>query len=492
MANGLSSGMRWSSVTVIGREFSRAVFTVLIARLVGPEDFGIVAQAMVYIGIVGLLVDQGFSSALIQRKQLEPDMPGVVLTVNLAVGTALTLSTIAIAPLWAGFMHTPELAVVLIVLSPCLLIRSVGITARAMLMRDMDFRVIGYADIGAAVTGGALGVVAALAGAGYWAVVVQTLVTDVVYQLVLLAFKARWRPNLRFRLLRDIAGFSVRVFLAGILVIAVSRNIDNLLVGRFQGPQALAFYGLAYRLLLFPIQIASATVGAVLFPAFTRIGEDRGALAAEMARATRTLAILSLPVMALVAAAAPQLIAVVFGPEWQPAVPVVQALAFAGALQAIYHTTTSPLVIGLGHAKLNLRYAWLMTGITTAGIVAGLPFGPFGVAVGYTAGSALLVPFEWLIRRRLIDMKFREQIKLLVPAAHVAAWVAGVYLLIAWSLPHDDLVVVAVGVTAACGVGFAVLRTAHRSQWAEIIYMVNKMGRRDPGQDSRNEAPATG
>ena len=100
MANaGLSSGIRWSSLSVIGREVSRSVFTIVLARLIGPEDFGIVAQATVYIGIVAILLDQGFSSALIQRKHVEPEMPGAVVTINLAVGGALTALTIAIAPL---------------------------------------------------------------------------------------------------------------------------------------------------------------------------------------------------------------------------------------------------------------------------------------------------------------------------------------------------------------------------------------------------------
>lgn len=86
---GLSSGMRWSGISVLGREATRTLFTIALARIIGPEDFGIVAQALVYIGIISLLVDQGFSSALIQRREVGPTMPGAVVTVNLAVGVAL-------------------------------------------------------------------------------------------------------------------------------------------------------------------------------------------------------------------------------------------------------------------------------------------------------------------------------------------------------------------------------------------------------------------
>jgi O-antigen/teichoic acid export membrane protein len=486
---GLSSGMRWSGISVIGREGFRMFFTIVLARLVGPIDFGIVAQAMVYVNIVGLLADQGFGSALIQRKQIEPEMPGATVSLNLAVGAALTGMTIAIAPLWASFMRTPELTLVLVALSPRLILGAATVTPRAMLMRNMDFRKLGIADIVSAISGGALGVAVAVAGGSYWAVVVQIVSTDVVLLLVLLALGAGWRPNRHFRQLREIAAFSGRAFVTMLLINSISRNIDNLLVGRFQGPQALAFYALAYRLLLLPVQLGGTTVGNVLFPAFTRVAHDLTALSVEMARATRALAALSLPAMALLAAAAPQLVPVIVGSQWEPAIPIVQVLAIAGALQAVYQASTVPLMLGLGKAKLSLRYAWLTTAVVTVGIVAGLPFGPFGVAVGYSAASGLVVPVEWLIRRHLLGMTLRGQIASLLPASHVAIWVAAVYLLIATAIPHHDLVVLILGIVAASCVGAAVLRLAHPSLLAELVYMANRIvGRKGP-QDSPNEAP---
>ena len=330
------------------------MFTILLARLVGPEAFGIVAEAIVYIGIVGLLLDQGFSSALIQRPRVEPDMPGAVVSVNLAVGAVLMLLTIAVASGWADFMGTPELTLVLIFLAPTLLLRSACVTPRAMLLRNMSFRTIAAIDVTAAVAGGALGVTVALLGASYWALVVQIITTDVVMLLMLLLLRVGIRPNRQFERLREIMAFSWRAFTAGLLINSVSRNIDNLLVGKFQGPEALAFYGLAYRLLLLPVQLLSMTVGGVLFPAFSRRAEDLAHIRSELTRATRTLAALVLPAMALVAAAAPQLVAILFGDAWEPAVPIVQVLAIVGAVRRSTIPRPPPLVLGLGQAGLNL------------------------------------------------------------------------------------------------------------------------------------------
>nr|WP_277606627.1 lipopolysaccharide biosynthesis protein [Rhodococcus aetherivorans] len=471
----MSSGIRWSGISVIGREVSRTVFTVLLARIIGPDAFGIVAQALVYIGLVGLLLDQGFSSALIQRVHVEPNMPGAVVTVNLVVGLVLTGLTVAIAPVWASFMDSPELTLVLVVLAPVLLIRSAAITPRALLLRNMEFRKIGIADISAAMVGGILGAAVALSGGSYWALVAQMVATDAVLVVMLTAVGAgRW-PNLHLRYLREIAPFSVRAFSAGLLTTSVSRNIDNLLIGRLQGAEALAFYGLAYRLLLLPVQLACTTVGAVLFPLFSRLSDDLAALRAEMARTTRTLAVLTVPAMALVAAAAPQLVSLLFGPQWMPAVPIVQVLAMAGAVQAVYQPSTTPIVLGLGRASLNLRYAWLTTLVSTVGIVAGLPWGPLTVAVGYTAATVLLVPVEWLLRRHLLHMTLRSQIVSLVPGAHTAVWVAAAYLVVAISIPGHDALVLLFGATASIAAGLAVLHFAHRSQLMELVRMVGRV-----------------
>jgi O-antigen/teichoic acid export membrane protein len=463
--------MRWSAISMVGREASRLVFTVLLARLVGPEAFGIAAQAIVYIGVVGLLLDQGFSSALIQRRRLENDLPGAIVTVNLAIGAVLSLVTLALAPLWADFMSTPQLTLVLVVLAPDLVIRAVVITPRALLLREMAFRKIGIADVGSAMVGGILGVVVAELGGSYWAIVVQTLSTDVVLAVLLLLLGAGRRPNLRFRILRKIVGFSGRAFAAGLLINSVSRNIDSLLIGRFLGPEPLAFYGLANRLLLLPVRLVSTTIGGVLFPAFSRLADNLVGLRTELARATRVIAILALPAMALISAAAPQLILILFGHKWLPAVPIVQVLAVTGALQTIYQPTTAPLVLGLGHARLNLRYAWLTTLVATTGIVIGLPFGAFGVAVGYTIAAALLLPVEWWIRRRLVGLTLRSQAATLWPGLHVASWTAAAYLLIAIIVPEHDLAVLMLGLPAAVLVAVGVLRVAHSGQLAELLHL---------------------
>jgi O-antigen/teichoic acid export membrane protein len=176
----------------------------------------------------------------------------------------------------------------------------------------------------------------------------------------------------------------------------------------------------------------------------------------------------------------------VFGPQWVPAVPIVQILATVGALQAVYQPTTTPLVLGLGHARLNLRLAWLMTVLATVGIVAGLPFGALGVAIGYAVATALLLPVEWFIRRRLLGMTVRGQVAMLIPGVHVAIWVAAAYLLVAVAVTGHEPVVLMLGVPAAAAAGVVVLRVFHPARSAELIRvstrLVVRARSRDAGQ----------
>jgi O-antigen/teichoic acid export membrane protein len=471
---GLASGMRWSAITVVGREGARMIFAIILARLVGPEAFGTFAQAAVYMVLVGWFLDQGFTSALIQRPRIPPELPGAVASVTLAIAGVLTAATLAVAPAWAGFMNTPELSLVLTLLAPSLLLRAGCLTPRALLLRNLAFRRFGIAEITGATVGGALGVTAAMLGAGHLALVVQFVSTDAVLLAMYLALGTGTWPNLRISTLGDIVGFSLREFGAGI-VSSVARNVDNLLIGKFQGPEALAFYGLGYRLLLFPVQMCSATIGGVLFPTFSRLADDLDAIRSEVSRATRALASVVLPAMALVATAAPQAVVVLFGSDWEPAVRIVQVLAIAGAFQAIYEPSTHALVVGLGHAKLYLRYTLLATSVAVVGITIGVPFSPLAVAVGYATATVALLPVQWIIRRRLLAMSVSSQIRALSPGIHVGLWVAASYTVVAVLVAANDAVALALGVPVSGAVGLVVLRIVHPAQFAELVHILGRV-----------------
>ena len=140
-------------------------------------------------------------------------------------------------------------------------------------------------------------------------------------------------------------------------------------------------------------------------------------------------------------------------------------------MQTVYLPTTTALVLGVGRATLNLRYAWLSSILMVAGIVAGLPFGPLGVAIGYSTATALTIPVQWYIRTLILGTPARSQLGQLLPAIHVALWAAAIYWLVAFTVPAPDAAILALGMLAAAATGYLVLRMFHKPLLQETTRM---------------------
>ena len=425
LAGRTARSVRWSFGAVLARQGFQIGCAVVLARLLGPQSYGTIAAATVYISLVALLLDQGLSAALIQRQDITRRLAGATATLNLLVAAALAVGTWFAAPAVAAFFAVAELDPILRVLAFAIPVKALGITPRALLARDLQLHRVGAADIAAAAAGSAAGIGAALAGAGPWSMVYQVAVTDVVCAAMLLAASRGPAPNFALRSVGPLLGFSLSVFATDCLAY-FSRNLDNILVGRVLGVSALSIYGMAYRILVVPVQLIGQTVNRVMFPAFARSAQEPERVAASLVAATRVLALLAVPLMVFVSCAAPELVHLVLGPDWMPAAALVSVLAIGGARETIFYITPS-LMKGLGRGALIVRYEILAAVVQVGGIVIGLQFGVFGVAVGYTAAGVLLTPVLLRIQTRLTGVSARSQLASILPAAHAALWGAAGY-----------------------------------------------------------------
>ena len=419
-------GIRWSLGAVLAKQGFQMVFAVLLARILGPASYGVISAATVYTMFMTLLLDQGLSAALIQRESVTRRTAGATATLNLLMSLLLGLLTVALAPHLAAFFREPGLEPVLLLLALALPLKALAITPRSMLARNLHFRGIGAADIAAAAAGSAAGIAAALLGAGYFAVVHQVLLTDLVTAVALLAVARGPAPNLHLSEVRPLLAFSASVFGTNWLAY-FSRTTANILIGRMLGVTALSYYGMAYRIMVIPIQLIGQTVNRVMFPAISRAAGDREVVAGYLVTATRLLAALSVPLMAFVACAAHDLVLVVLGPAWLPAAPLMAVLAIGGARETLFYITP-PLMKGLGRAGLNLRYELCAFAVQVGGIVVGLQFGLLGVAVGLVSAGFLLVPVLLTLQKRLCGVRIRTQLGGIWPPLHASLWAAAAYL----------------------------------------------------------------
>lgn len=473
---GAAGAVGWSLLAVVGRQGLQLLAAVVLARILGPESYGVVAAATVYVTLATLVLDQGLASALIQRKDLHDAAPGAVVTFNVLAGVVLGLATVVVAPWLENWFQAPGLAPILRWLGAGLLLKALAITPRALLSRALRFKNVAVADLGGALAGAVAGIGAALAGAGPMAAVAQALATDAVV-LVLLWVVGGWsRPNVNTVALRQVLPFGLRVFGTN-LIAYFARNVDNILVARFFGTAALSYYSMAYRVLVIPVQMIGQTVNRVMFPVLSRMADDVQRLGRTVLTVTRVVTVGVVPAMVLVACLSGPMIEILLGSGWSTTATLLTVLALAGARETVYYLTPV-LVKATGQGSMLLRFEIFSTAVQVTGIVVGLQFGLLGVAVGYAVGGVLVTPVMWWLQRRLAGLAIRAQLLAMVPGLHLGFWVA-VGALTVGSLPAGPLARLLAGAGTGIALAAVALVCCHRSVLKDLaILLPNRSGSR--------------
>ena len=441
------------------RQGAQIVFGLLLARVVGPDQYAVVAAASIYVVFAALVMDQGLSAALVQKPVLPPAAPGALATINLLVGGALAVATWLAAPALASALNIPDLTFVLRVLGAALLLKAATVMPRAMLARRLRFSALATLDVVATGAGAVTGVLVLAAGAGTWAYIAYIVTTDVAAAVLLTTRAQAPRPNWDLAAARDLLPFGSRVLVTNALAF-VSSNADGLLIARYLGARDLALYSIAFRVLVVPVVLLGQTVNRVLFPVISRAAGDPRLVAETVLAATKLLAAAAIPLMAWVACMAPTLTPLILGPAWSPAVPLVSVLAVAGARESVFFLTPA-LLRGMGRSGLNLRFQLLSTIVQVIGVVAGLPFGTLGVAVGYTVAGFVLTPVIMALQRRVAGVSCRQQVAAFMPAVHASGWAVAAFLASSSAL-GGGLVASLAGSGAFASALVAVLALAHR------------------------------
>lgn len=399
MRSRILRGLGWKVASVAFMQSSRIVVAIVLARLLAPHDFGIAAMVLVFSSLVLIFSDLALGAALVQRRELTERDRSTVFWTSVATGGAFCLAGVALSGPIAGFYGEPSVQPLFAALSVSFLITALGTTQSALLSREMDFRSLELRVMAGILAGAALGIALAVAGYGPWAIIAQQLAASSVSTVLLWTFSS-WRPRFTYSLasLRSLAGFSSNVF-GTRLIFYVSRNADNLLIGRFLGAASLGAYALAYNVMLLPFERVAGPIQDVLFPAFSRMQDDRRRIGALWLRVNRVVAAITLPVSLGLVVAAPELVATVLGERWRAAVPVMQILACVGFLQSLVRLNSS-ILQACDRTSLLLRWSLLITSANLIAFGIGLQWGIVGVAAGYAISNALLQPVNtWLTGR---------------------------------------------------------------------------------------------
>lgn len=404
-----ASSVLWSVAGQIGRQTGVIACNVILARLLTPYDFGLTATVLIFVNFAVVVAEQGFSAALVQKKEISERHRSSILWVNLTLGLAMTALFMAAAPLLGRFYGEPKLVPLMRAISLLFVVNALGITHGSLLSRDLEFARLARAETVAAWAGALAAIGLAFAGAGPWAIVAQSVVTAAMSSAALWVMNP-WRPKALFdpSAVRELAGFSTDYFVTNAATYWV-RNIDNVLVGRVFGQAPLGVYSRAYAVMLFPINRITRVLQRVMLPSFALIQTDEARVASLFQRMTRVVALATFPLMLGVLACAPDFIHVLFGPQWGEMVPVLRILVGVGLIQSVTAMLGS-LYAALGRTDLRLRVQIPVHAVEVAGIVIGLRWGITGVAAGYAVATALTAPVTIYFACRIVRLTVADYV----------------------------------------------------------------------------------
>lgn len=357
----------WSYVLSGGRSTIVLAVTFVLAALLGPAAFGLLAMALVVMSFVELLLNQGLLPALVQRPVLEDRHIDTAFWLIFPAGMLLSVLTLITAPVWAAISNTPELTNLVRALSLLVPVQAAAVVPDALLRRALQFRQLAVRSLLAAAAGGIAGIATALAGWGVWALVIQQMVRAVVAVVVLYA-ACEYRPRRRFEstAARELYGFSLRSSLGSFGVFAGSKA-DVIVAGLFFGPVAVGIYRLGLRLTDVALEITSRSMQAVSLPAMARVQRQPEVVKSLVLRMFHLTSCLSLPALGFLLGGS-TLVTGTLGGQWSDASVAVQGLAAAQVSLAL-SLLCGPVLQALGRPGLMAMLSWSRSVMWVTGLL---------------------------------------------------------------------------------------------------------------------------
>ncbi len=403
-------GVVWSLVQRWAARFWGLLVFFILARLLGPEAFGLVAYAGVFIAIADIFLGNGFVKALVQRPKLEPEHLDTAFWSNIVTGALLTALVFALAPLIAHLSNQPELGAILRWLSLVFIINAFVNVQNAYLQRELAYRALAVRTLLGLVVGGAVGVGMAFAGFGVWSLVAQQLISSVL-STATLWFLSSWRPRFAFsrKHFVDLFAFEVNSFGTRALTF-INRRSDDLLIGAFLGPTALGFYGVAYRAYYIVAELFSSSFSEVAFSAISRTQTELARTRRAFYSLIETVSFLAFPAFIGLAFVAPLLVPLVFGEEWTKSVLVLQILCGAGMIQTSL-SFNFVVVQAYGKPQWQVAYGALSAVINLVSFLSVVRFGIEAVAAAYTIRAYILSPVSVIMVKRLTNISIKDYLR---------------------------------------------------------------------------------
>ncbi|QFS45839.1 lipopolysaccharide biosynthesis protein [Nostoc sphaeroides] len=394
-------GVLWSAIESWGRQvISFAVFFIL-ARLLGPETFGLIALASVFLAFLQVFFDQGFTQAIVQRQDLEVEHLDTAFWANLGISVLLAILCVSGASFVSNLFKEPQLIPIIRYLSIGFLITAFSSVQNAIFQRKLAFKTLATRSLVAVAIGGVVGITMAFMGFGVWSIVGQQLSNNLAGVLIIW-WVSDWRPKLRFsvRHFKELFSFGVNVMGMNLFYF-FSRRSDDFLIGYFLGSSALGYYTIAYRVFSILTELLTSTIAKVTLPTFSKLQHEPERLRNALYEAIQLTSLITFPAFLGTLILAPEIVEVVFGTKWLPSVPVMQILNLTGIAYAYFYFNGSVLM-AVGKPSYKLAMDFIQAVINVIGFSIAVRWGIVAVASAFVIRMYLIAPILiWVIWKQI-------------------------------------------------------------------------------------------
>lgn len=383
------AGAKWSFILFIGRYFVNAAATAVLSRLLTPADFGIVAMAMTLATFCQIFADMGLGWVTIQRSEISQTQLSNLFWINTLAGGLLWAICAAAGPLLNAFFHRTDLVPIAAVSGAGLFLAGLSTQPIALMRRKLQLRELLSIQIAATILGGVVAVFTAMLGLSYWAIVIQGLALQLATLIAVVA-----RTGFRVGLPHGGVGTKSLAAFGGFLTIYnvmsyLAKSLDNIIVGKFAGPEQLAFYSRAYFLMTLPALFAASSLANVMVPALAALKHQPLEFERAYRKAVVAIGYIAFPISAGLALTAGETIPLLYGRQWIAVIPLLIWLSFGGFFYSTHCFTWLFVVCG----KEREFALWGVATVIVYGsaFALGIHWGTLGVAVSYALATSIVV-----------------------------------------------------------------------------------------------------
>lgn len=465
-------GVAWTSLDQVATLGFGFVIGVILARILSPDDYGLLAMIAVFNAIAFAFINSGFGNALIRKPDLTENDNSTAFYFNIVAGVVMAGVIWLISPLVAMFYDKPILCQLLRVEGLLLIISSFTIVQNAQLTRALNFKAKMIINVASQVLAGAIAIVAAYRGFGVWSLVIQHIASGII-RMILLWMLSPWRPRGKWskKSFSYLWGYGSKLLASGLLD-TIYGNIYPIVIGKFYSAADLGQYTRAKGYASLPSQGLTGVIQQVTFPVLSQIQDDDQRLGNNYRRMLRFTVFIVFPIMIGMAALAHPLVISLVTDKWAQCVPYLQIICFSSMWYPV-HAINLNLLQVKGRSDLFLRLEIIKKVIITVAIILSVPFGIIGICIGSVCTSIICLAINTFYTGKLIHVGFVRQMRDMAPTLLASLAMGGVVYFTA--LPFDsDVVKLAVGIPVGMLVYLAIAKVFRMPELQEAIDIIHR------------------